>query len=63
LFGNHCAKSGSFQTYSKDGKSYLLLKVYGENAFMREIINDKSHSEVVYFNVRDMTGMTLKKGN
>lgn len=30
---------------------------------MREIKDDKTTSDVIYFNTKDMTGMTLKAGN
>ncbi|EIL1426956.1 TPA: hypothetical protein O7M03_000466 [Escherichia coli] len=61
--GRSLAENGSFQTYSKDGKSYLLLKVYGEDVFMRELKNDKPKGDLIYFNTKDMTGMALKKNN
>lgn len=61
--GRSSAETGSFQTYSKDGRSYSLLKVYGEDAFMRELNNDKSKGDLIYFNTKDMTGMMLNKNN
>ncbi|WP_312730812.1 hypothetical protein [Atlantibacter hermannii] len=63
VIGRSLAESGSFQTYSKDGRSYSLLKVYGEDAFMRELNKDKSKGDLIYFNTKDMTGMTLKADN
>lgn len=63
VIGWSLAESGSFQTYRKDGKSYSLLKVYGEDAFMRELNKDKSKGDLIYFNTKDMTGMTLKADN
>ena len=61
--GRSVAESSSPQTYSKDGKIYSLLKVYGEDAFMRELKNDKSKGDLTYFNTKDMTGMMLNKNN
>lgn len=61
--GRSLAEGGSFQTYSKDGRTYSLLKVYGEDAFMRELKNDKSKGDLFYFNTKDMTGMILKEDN
>lgn len=61
--GRSSAEAGSFHTYSKDGRSYSLLKVYGEDAFMRELKNDKSKGDLIYFNTKDMTGMMLNKNN
>ncbi|KTH84926.1 hypothetical protein ASV15_20060 [Enterobacter hormaechei subsp. steigerwaltii] len=60
VIGKSIAEDGSFQTYVKNDKEYILLKVYGENAFMREINKGKPNSDVVYFNTKDMTGMTIK---
>ncbi|WP_039029562.1 hypothetical protein [Leclercia adecarboxylata] len=58
--GKSMAENGTFQIYIKNDKKYILLKVYGENAFMREINKGKPNSDVVYFNTKDMTGMTIK---
>lgn len=58
--GKSMAEDGKFQTYSKNDKKYILLKVYGENAFMRELNKGKPNSDVVYFNTKDMTGMTIE---
>ncbi len=30
---------------------------------MRELKNDKPKGDLIYFNTKDMTGMTLKKNN
>lgn len=62
IYGQFYAKGSTFDIYTQNGKQYELLKVYGENVFMREIVNDKRLSEVTYFNAQNMTGMMLKKG-
>lgn len=59
IYGNSFAAGASFDTYSQNGKKYALLKVYGENVFMQEIVNGKRVSGITYFNAHDMTGMTL----
>ncbi|GAB7218115.1 hypothetical protein [Dickeya oryzae] len=63
IIGKFSAEGGSFQTYTKDGKSYSLLKVYGDNVFLREIKEEKSSGDIIYFNTKDMTGMMLKVDN
>jgi hypothetical protein len=62
IYGSSFAADSTFDTYTHNGKHYALLKVYGENVFMQEIVSDKRLSEVTYFNAQNMTGMTLKKG-
>lgn len=59
IYGNSFAAKTSFNTYNQNGKKYALLKVYGENAFMQEIVNGKRVSEITYFNAKNMTGMIL----
>lgn len=59
IYGNSFAARESFDTYSQNGKKYALLKAYGENVFMQEIVNGKRASGITYFNAHDMTGMTL----
>lgn len=59
IYGNSFAANTSFDTYNQNGKKYALLKVYGENVFMQEIVDGKRVSEITYFNAHDMTGMTL----
>lgn len=59
IYGNSFAAKTSFDTYNHNGKKYALLKIYGENVFMQEIINGKRVSEITYFNALKMTGMTL----
>lgn len=62
IYGSSFAADSTFDTYTQNGKNYALLKVYGENVFMQEIVDGKRLSEVTYFNAQNMTGMTLKQG-
>lgn len=59
ILGNSFAAGNSFDLYADDGKEYALLKVYGDNVFMQEIINGKRAQDITYFNSKDMTGMKL----
>lgn len=59
IYGYSFAAKTSFDKYTQNGKSYALLKVYGENVFMQEIVDGKRVSEITYFNAKNMTGMTL----
>lgn len=61
MYGNAFAANISFDNYSQNGKKYALLKVYGENVFMQEIVNGKRVSDITYFNAQNMTGMTLNR--
>lgn len=62
IYGSSFAASASFDTYTQNGKEFSLLKVYGENVFMQEVVDGKRVSAITYFNTHDMTGMTLKPG-
>lgn len=62
IYGNSYATGSSFDTYTQNGKKYQLLKVYGENVFMREVVSGKGVNGVTYFNAKNMTGMTLSHG-
>lgn len=61
IYGSSFAEKTPFDTYIQNGKKYALLKVYGENVFMQEIIDGKRVSEITYFNAQNMTGMTLTR--
>ncbi|TKJ82862.1 hypothetical protein [Erwinia persicina] len=59
IYGNSFAAKTSFDTYTQNGKKFALLKVYGENVFMQEIVDGKRVSEITYFNSKNMSGMAL----
>lgn len=57
IYGGSFAAKASFVDYRQDGKQYALLKIYGADAFMQEIVNGKRVSGITYFNTQNMTGM------
>lgn len=59
IYGEFYAKGSVFDIYVHNNKQYELLKVYGENVFMREIEGEKKSRNITYFNAQNMTGMTL----
>lgn len=61
LYGHFYAADAKFDIYTQNGHQYELLKVYGENVFMREIQNEKRATEITYFNAQNMTGMKLSQ--
>lgn len=61
LYGDFYAADAKFEIYIQNGHQYELLKVYGENIFMREIKNEKRDTKITYFNAQNMTGMTLSQ--
>jgi len=61
IYGQFYAKGSTFDIYTQNGKQYELLKVYGENIFMREIEDEKNQTKITYFNAQNMTGMTLSQ--
>lgn len=61
IYGQFYAKGSTFDIYTHNGKQYELLKVYGENVFMRQMEDEKKPSKILYFNAQNMTGMTLNK--
>lgn len=58
-YGEFHAKVSIFDIYVQNDKQYELLKVYGENVFMRELKDEKKPTTITYFNAQNMTGMTL----
>lgn len=61
IYGEFYAKGSVFDIYVQNDKQYELLKVYGENVFMREIEGEKKSRNITYFNAQNMTGMTLSQ--
>lgn len=59
IYGQFYAKGSTFDIYTQNGRQYELLKVYGENVFMRELEDEKKPTKITYFNAQNMTGMTL----
>lgn len=59
IYGSSFAADASFDTYIQNGNKYALLKVYGDNVFMQQLVDGKKVNEITYFNAKNMTGMTL----
>ncbi|ASN18179.1 hypothetical protein B7764_23865 (plasmid) [Pantoea ananatis] len=59
VYGQFYATETKYDTYMQNGREYALLKIYGENVFMKEIRVGKMVNEITYFNAQNMTGMKL----
>jgi|GEM_PF-3426817 len=59
IYGKFYAADTKFDKYMQNGHVYELLKIYGENVFMRELKDGKMINEITYFNAQNMTGMKL----
>lgn len=59
IYGKFYVDDSKFDIYTQNGHQYVLLRVYGENVFMREVKNGNMMNEITYFNAQNLTGMKL----